>query len=302
MMDTRSRILLSLYKLFPFKLTGDAELDQTPPSFAVSCVINFYGRTELLRNILTCLSEQGFPKDRFEVILAEDRGGTQEGKEITDEFERKVDIRYFTLGENFGVMGYARNFALSKTRGEYILFLDDDTVILQRDFLEMLISEFEASGADAVMPYGSASFSLLKEKYNYHDPYFPTNRCMAFRRDTLREHGGFVSEIIGQEDVELTVRLIASQKKIHRSNLLSYMHPPLIYTNTDKAAAVGLSFARLKKRYPLVIWLALLLNGTRYLPLCLFPLSTKLRMQGRFSLGFALGIWYSITGRKIEYN
>ena len=157
-MDTRSRILLFLYKLFPFKLEGDAELSQAPPRFAVSCVINFYGRKALLRNILTCLSEQGLPKDRFEVILAEDRGGTQEGKEITQEFERKVDMRYFTLRENYGVMGYARNFALSKTRGEYILFLDDDTVILQRDFLETLIGEFRTSGADAVMPYGSASF------------------------------------------------------------------------------------------------------------------------------------------------
>jgi glycosyltransferase involved in cell wall biosynthesis len=301
-MDTRSYILQTLYKLFPFKLTGDTELSQTQASVAVSCIINFYGRAGLLRNILTCLSEQEFAKDSFEVILAEDRGGTEEGKEITRGFGNKLNIRYFTLEENFGIMGYARNFALSKSRGEYILFLDDDTVILDSSFLEVLTAEFEETGADAVMPYGSASFSVIRDRYNYHDPYFPTNRCMAYRREALRELCGFVSEIIGQEDVELTVRLIASRKKIHRSNMLSYMHPPLIYKNTDKAAAVGYSFAKLRHRYPLIIWLTLLLNGVRYLPLYLIPFNTKFRMQAKFSLGFAKGIWYSVTGRKIEYN
>lgn len=301
-MDTRSYILEALYKLFPFKLTGDAELGPADSSVTVSCVINFYGRAYLLRNILTCLSQQRFAKESFEVILAEDRGGTEEGKQIVREFEKELNIKYFTLNENFGVMGYARNFALSKTTGKYVLFLDDDTVILDGDFLKVLVREFEETGADAVMPYGSASFSVIKDKYDYHDPYFPTNRCMAYRREALKELSGFVSEIIGQEDVEFTVRLIASQKKIYRSNMLSYMHPPLIYKDTNKAAAVGYSFTRLRSRYPLIIWLLLLLNGLRYLPLYLLPFSTKYRMQAKFSLGFAKGIWYSITGRKIEYS
>jgi len=301
-MDARSYILQTLYRLFPFNLTGDAELNRIQASVAVSCVINFYGRGDLLKNILSSLSAQGLAKHSFEVILAEDRGGTEEGKKVAREFEKKLNIRYLALEENFGVMGYARNFALTKSRGEYVLFLDDDTVILDSDFLEVLTSEFEETGADAVMPYGSASFSAIKDKYDYHDPYFPTNRCMAYRREALRELSGFVSEIIGQEDVELTVRLIASRKKIHRSNMLSYMHPPLIYKNTDKAAAVGYSFTRLRHRYPLIIWLALLLNGIRYLPLYIIPFNTKFRMQAKFSLGFAKGIWYSITGRKIEYT
>ncbi len=301
-MDTRYYILEALYKLFPFKLTGDAELGPEDCSVTASCVINFYGRAYLLRNILTCLSQQRFAKESFEVILAEDRGGTEEGKQIVREFEKELNIKYFTLNENFGVMGYARNFALSKTTGNYVLFLDDDTVILERDFLKVLVREFEETAADAVMPYGSASFSVIKDKYDYHDPYFPTNRCMAYRREALKELSGFVSEIIGQEDVEFTVRLIASQKKIYRSNMLSYMHPPLIYKDTNKAAAVGYSFTRLRSRYPLIIWLLLLLNGLRYLPLYLLPFSTKYRMQAKFSLGFAKGIWYSITGRKIEYS
>ena len=305
-MDIRSSFLRAAYKLFPFSLTGDLAGDVRPPNgeqkCGVSCVINFYGRTDLLRNILTGLSEQSFKKADFEVVLVEDRGGTKEGRGIEKEYKSKLNIRYFVLEENFGVMGYARNFGISKTSGELILFLDDDTIILDKDFLSILANEFHTTGAEAVIPFGSASYCLVREKYSYHDPYFPTNRCMAYKRETLQELRGFVSEIVGQEDVEFAVRLIASQKKIHRSNLISYMHPPLITQNTNKAAAVGASFAKLKKRYPLVIWLMLLINGCRDLPKLIFPINTQYKMQGMFSLGFLFGIWYSITGKKMEYN
>ena len=80
------------------------------------------------------------------------------------------------------------------------------------------------------------------------------------------------------------------------------MHPPLIVNNTNKAAAVGASFTKLKNRYPMVIWLMLLINGSRDLPKLIFPLNTQYKMQGMFSLGFILGIWYSTTGKKMEYS
>lgn len=301
-MDIRPRVLAAAYKLFPFPLKGDAEIGDGDPSCDVSCVINFYGRVDLLRGIMTSLAEQDYAKDKFEVILVEDRGGTEEGKEIVREFVPAMNLRYFGLDKNFGAMGYARNFGLCKAKGKYILFLDDDTVIMDRGFISKLTSEFEDGDADAVIPYGSASYCLLEGKYSFHDPYFPTNRCMAYRRETLRELGGFVAEIIGQEDVEFVVRLTAADKKVMRSKAAAYMHPPLISGSMNKAAAVGASFAKLKKRYPFVIWLMLLLNGSRYLPKLIFPLNTKYRMQGKFSLGFVLGILYSIIGKKMEYN
>jgi len=301
-MNLRSCILLKLYELFPFSLKGDAKLGDAEPACEISCVINFYGRTKLLRNILTCLASQDFGKERFEVVLIEDRKGTDEGREISEEFKNALDIKYFTLGERFGVMGYARNFGLSRTNGRYILFLDDDTIILDREFLSKLIAEFNFSGADALMPRGTASYCLIKGRYGFHDPHFPTNRCMAYRREMLKELGGFVSGMIGQEDVEFTVRLTASGKKLGRSEICVYMHPPLITDNTNKAAAVGLSFAGLRSRYPTFVWLMLLLNGARDLPKLIFPINTRYKMQGKFSLGFITGVWYSLTGRKIEYN
>jgi len=46
----------------------------------------------------------------------------------------------------------------------------------------------------------------------------------------------------------------------------------------------------------------LLINGLRDIPKLICPFSTKYRMQGKFSLGFMLGILYAMTGKKLEYN
>lgn len=290
MKDLRASILRRLYKFSPFSLKGDLILEDEEINTDISCVINFYGRINLLEGILYSLVQQDFPKDNFEVILVEDRGGTEEGKNMAEYFSNSLNIRYYNITENFGLMGYSRNFGLSKTKGQFILFLDDDTVILQRNFLSTLVNTFKSIKTDAIIPHGNASYALLKDKYDFHDPYYPTSRCMAYRRSVLKELGGFVSEIIGQEDVEFVIRYIASGKTFTQSSDLEYFHPPLIVNKISKAAAVGSSFFKLRKRYPFLIWLMLLINGSRYLPLLLFPLKTKWKMQGMFSLGFVAGI------------
>ncbi len=311
-MDLRSKILKKLYRLFPFELKGDGvrkaipsmgeESNVSKEELEVSCVINCYGRIRLLEGILYSLAEQDFPKENFEIVLVEDRGGTREGAEIAKLFKDKLNIRYFPLDKNFGKMGYSRNVGWINSKGKYILFLDDDTVILQKDFLTRLVEEFKTTSCNAIVPFGSASYCLIKGRYHYHDPYFPTNRCMAYKREVLEELGGFVSDIIGQEDVELVIRFIASGKKFHYSDRLFYFHPPLIYNDLNKGKAVGISFARLKHRYPPVVWLAIIINSSRFLPLILFPFNQEYLMKGRFSLGFLLGVIEGLRGRMISYR
>lgn len=301
-MNVRTKTLIALYQLFPFSLKGDCILDDSSPACEISCLINFYGRIDLLEGILYSLVDQDLAKERYEVVLLEDRGGTHEGRNTAERFQTMLTIKYVSLSEQYGKMGHSRNVALSHAKGKYVLFLDDDTVILQRDFLTALIEEFRTSDADAVIPHGSASYALLKGKYDFHAPYFPTNRCMAYRREVLKTLGGFVDDIVGQEDVEFVIRYIAGGRRFHQAGRLTYLHPPLLATTYNKAAAVGLSFARLRKRYPLLVWIMLLINGARYVPLLFFPVSTKWRMQGRFSAGFALGIFYAAMNKKVSYG
>jgi glycosyltransferase involved in cell wall biosynthesis len=294
----RERFLKYLYKCLPFDLEGDAIVPAASKGICISCLINFYGRLDLLSGILFSLAQQDFPREEFEVILVEDRGGTDEGRKMAEEFSDRLQIIYAPLDGNFGHMGYSRNYALSHSRGEVILLLDDDTVILQRDFLRILTRIFrEEPKVDAIIPHGMASVAMIKGRYDYHDPYFMTSRCMAYRRAVLDELAGFIDDFIGQEDVEFVVRFHMAGKQALKAGELNYYHPPLLVNNLRKPMAVGKSFFSVKNRYPLIIWLLLIINCSRHAPLYLIPYG-RFGEMGRFGLGFLLGVISGWCGEK----
>lgn len=294
----RRLLLKRLYKLFPFDLSGDCAVPSARDGIRISCIINFYGRLDLLSGILHSLAQQQYERERFEVVLVEDRNGTDGGRQLAESFKADLPIVYLPLDANFGKMGYSRNFGLSRSRGEIVLFLDDDTTILQRDFLRILDSRFEQkAGPDAVIPHGHAGFSLIRGRYGFHDPYFMTSRCTAYRRDILAELKGFMSHFVGQEDVEFVIRFLMAGKRSENVADLNYFHPPLLVPNFRKPGSVGHSFYGLRSKYPLVTWLIVILNCSRQAPLYLLPIR-RYREMGRFGIGFFAGVVVSLFKKK----
>ncbi len=286
----KEHLLSTCYHLAPFPLAGDGWFsNEQDKNITISCIINFYGRLDLLAGILYSLVAQNYPRSHFEVILIEDQGGTDEGKAFCEFFADRLNIIYKPLDKHFGKMGYSRNFGLAQARGCYVLFLDDDTVILQEDFLQQVQDAFVSNPTvDALVPRGRASYALWPEKYDFHDPYFPTSRCTAYRHRVLKELGGFINSFVGQEDVEFIIRFTIKRKKTLNWSRINYFHPPLLVPNLKKPMAVGISFARLRKRYSnLLLWLAAL-NCSRHIPLLLSPMRHH-REMGYFGLGFLLG-------------
>ena len=299
----RERILRRLYHWFPFDLRGDAHMQESRDGIRISCVINFYGRLDLLAGILYSLAQQRYDRDRFEVVLVEDRNGTEAGRRMSDEFGHVMQTVYCPLDGNFGRMGYSRNYGLANSRGDIVLFLDDDTVIQQDDFLKTLEDIFgRNSQTDAVVPHGHASYAQIAGRYDYHEPYFMTSRCTAYRRKVLAELGGFVSDFVGQEDVEFVVRFLLAGKCSINAPELNYFHPPLLISNFHKPKAVGFSFYRLKDRYPVLLWVLILLNCSRHAPLYLLPIR-RCRELGRFGIGFLTGVFASLFKKEgFQYN
>ncbi|MDU0457371.1 MAG: glycosyltransferase family A protein [Geobacteraceae bacterium] len=299
----RETVLKTLYRRFPFDVRGDCLVSAESDGIVISCVINFYGRIKLLEGILYSLQQQDFPCEKLEIILVEDRGGTAEGREVVDRFSDYLPLRYLPLDANYGRMGYSRNYGLAHSRGRYVLFLDDDTVLLQGDFLSTLVSCFEnAQSADALVPHGNASYSIIEGRYDYHDPFFMTSRCTAYRRTVLTELGGFVSSFIGQEDVEFVIRFLLSGKKSLNVQELDYFHPPLLVGNFNKPMAVGMSFSGLHKRYSMVLWILVILNCMRHAPLYFLP-GRYNREMGRFGIGFLIGVIKGLLGgREVRYG
>lgn len=290
----RKRVLQTLQRYCPSDLRGDCAVPAATEGIVLSCIINFYGRINLLEGILYSLQEQNFLRDRFEIVLVEDRGGTEEGRRAAERYAKELPVCYLPLDQNFGQMGYSRNFGLAHSRGEYILFLDDDTVLLKADFLSTLVAAFVSHPeADAQIPHGQAAFSLIDGRYDFHDPYFMTSRCTAYRRTVLAELGGFVSTFIGQEDVEFVIRFTIAGKLCYTVPELNYFHPPLLVPNFRKPMAVGYSFSLLRTRYSMLLWLLVVLNCARHAPLYLLPVR-KYREMGRFGIGFLAGVVVSL--------
>jgi glycosyltransferase involved in cell wall biosynthesis len=290
----RQNILRWLYKRFPFDLQGDCGVPPAEEGIRISCIINFYGRLDLLAGILQSLAQQGFARNSFEVVLVEDRNGTDAGRQMAEQFSDRLQIFYLPLDRNFGKMGYSRNFGLKHSRGDIVLFLDDDTVIMQENFLDILDSIFEKdSDVDAVVPHGQASYALIDGRYDFHDPYFMTSRCTAYRRNVLSDLGGFISDFVGQEDVEFVIRFLLAGKHSLHAPQLCYFHPPLLVPNFRKPQAVGYSFSMLRTRYSTALWLLVIINCARHAPLYLLPVR-RFREMGRFGIGFIAGVISSL--------
>jgi glycosyltransferase involved in cell wall biosynthesis len=294
----RQHALKWLYKRFPFDLRGDCSVPPAQEGIRISCVINFYGRLDLLDGILHSLSQQTFDRSLFEVVLVEDRNGTDAGRRMAEQFSDRLKIVYQPLDDNFGKMGYSRNFGLKHSRGDIVLFLDDDTIITQENFLEILDSTFDNNpDADAIVPQGQASYALIDGRYDFHDPYFMTSRCTAYRRNVLTELGGFVADFVGQEDVEFVIRFLLAGKQSATAPQLGYFHPPLLVPNFRKPKAVGYSFSMLRSRYPTALWLLVIINCARHAPLYLIPVR-RFREMGRFGIGFMAGVFASLFNKE----
>ena len=291
----REKILKSLLKKCP---QGDLT-NSEKNSCCLSCVFIFYQRYDLMDGVLHCLNSQSLNKNQFEIVMIEDKGGSDEGISLVQKFSQ-LNISYFAPDNDWGKMGFMRNYGISKAKGEIILFLDDDTVIMKDDFLKNLIRFFNTDPyLDAVMPEGFASYALITGKYQYHDPFFFTNRCMAYRKKCLLDLKGFDANFVGQEDVELAIRFTAKNYKVVKTSTLMYFHPPLIYNDTSKGYAVGKSFAQSK--YSRMMKCLIFLNGTRWLPLYFLP-GLKNKFMAKFAFGFFRGFIDHVFGKNKKVN
>lgn len=112
----------------------------------VSIIVPVYNAEKRLRRCLDSILCQTY--DNFEVIIVDD-GSTDHSGEICNEYAEK-DSRIKVLHiQNSGV-SRARNYALERTSGDYLMFVDSDDWIDQEMCAEML-AEAKESNADMLV-------------------------------------------------------------------------------------------------------------------------------------------------------
>ncbi len=174
----------------------------------------------------------------FEIIILDD-ASKDASKEIINRYKSKIkNLHFINQKINYGC-AKSRNIIISKAKGEFIAFFDDDDfsrsdrLSLQFNHLiryeELLSTKFiacfasglriypnnykkrlSAVGAYGIPPIGlqMANYLLFNERINKIDYGAGTPTCSLFARTSIfRDLGGFDSKIRRQEDVDFAIKL-----------------------------------------------------------------------------------------------
>lgn len=202
----------------------------------VSVVIPVYNGAETMPPVLAALYDSSFSD--FEVVVVNDCS-PDNTLEVLASLAERYPHRLVDFDENMGV-SKARNAGAREARGEIILFIDADCIVLP-DTIELCVKRLRegecvcVGGAYTLDPWDDDFYSIFQSIYiNYvetkveHPDYIATH-CMAIWKKTFEEFGGFIEDyFIGHaasvEDVELSHRLIAAGHKLCRPRGILVRH------------------------------------------------------------------------------
>ncbi len=108
----------------------------------ISIIVCTYNRDKYLYGALQCIATNGFSADSYEIILVNNNSTDDTEKECI-RFQSdypEVKFRYFL--ETAQGLSFARNRGIKESRGEILLFLDDDSFV-QKDYLVNLVRNLE---------------------------------------------------------------------------------------------------------------------------------------------------------------
>jgi glycosyltransferase involved in cell wall biosynthesis len=108
-----------------------------------SIAIPFHEGCDLLARTIASLTQQTYPKDRFEVIIAADANHT-DAKLIADHYKEELDIKLVTLSNNGFGPASSRNAGIEVAKGDVIVSLDSDMICPSR-YLESHMDWFHKS-------------------------------------------------------------------------------------------------------------------------------------------------------------
>lgn len=202
----------------------------------VSVIIPVYNGALTITPVIEALYRSNF-KD-FETVVVHDCS-TDNSAEVLHELNEKYPFRLFEFPENRGV-SKARNTGAREARGEIILFIDADCIVLP-DTIGHCVETLRqgdsicVGGAYTSEPWDQDFFSNFQSLYIHHvetkveHPDYIATHCMAIRKQVYDEFGGFKEDyFIGHaasvEDVELSHRLISAGHQLSRPSDIQIQH------------------------------------------------------------------------------
>jgi glycosyltransferase involved in cell wall biosynthesis len=151
----------------------------------VSICTPTFNRRPFIPAMIECFNHQTYPKDKMEWIIIDD--GTDKIEDLVKEIP---NVKYFKYDTKMP-LGKKRNLMHTKTKGEIIIYMDDDDYYPPERVshaVTMLLSHPKAlcAGASEIYIY----FKHIEKMYQF-GPYGPnhaTAGTFAFKRQLLKNH------------------------------------------------------------------------------------------------------------------
>ncbi len=193
----------------------------------ISVVIPTYNRKDILLRTLESLTDQTYPKDKYEIIVIDD-GSTEDIKGAIEDFVKasgRSPISYLRQSSDKKGPAAANNLGIKSAKGTYILLMNNDVIADPRLIEEHMKDHVDASHAKHQRTeknivqgrvINTSSMEDLGKKHKgytggYSDfsfGYFTTWNC-SLSRELLIKAGLFDEDFrnLCWEDVELGYRL-----------------------------------------------------------------------------------------------
>lgn len=197
----------------------------------VSIIIPTYNREDLIILAIESILKQTYQD--FEILVIDD-ASTDKTAEVIREINQSK-VRYFQLSTNSGQC-VARNYGLSRAKGEFVAFLDSDDTWLPEK-LEKQIALFD-KGSERLgavycysyQKYVKSNTTLLNEigyfRGDIHDKFLlgfcpPTPSLFLIKKSALDRVNGFDEGLVTFVDLDLWMRISESYD-------FDYVEEPLI--------------------------------------------------------------------------
>jgi O-antigen biosynthesis protein len=200
----------------------------------VSIIIPFRDRAHILRKCVASVLEFSKYSD-YEILFIDNGSVESKTRQVLEELLKDSRVRVMQYDKPFNYSAI-NNFAAQKAKGDYLLFLNNDTEIVSPDWLERMLEFAErpnvgAVGAKLLYPDDTIQHAGVMlgpnlavhpfSKFRQDDPLFieycsksrewsaVTAACMMTRKDLFLEMGGFDEEnfAIAYNDVDYCLRL-----------------------------------------------------------------------------------------------
>ncbi len=187
------------------------------PGLLISFILATHNRADVLLHTLERLAACGLAQPEYEILVV-DNGSTDGTAELVR--RRMPGVRLIALERNRG--SCAKGLAVPHARGEFVVFLDDDSYPLDGSIRHM-VRHFEedpslgAAGFVVRLPDGSRECSALPNVF--------VGCGVGFRRAVLNAVGGLdVSYFMQAEEYDLSFRLIQAGYHVRTFDNLLVMH------------------------------------------------------------------------------